>query len=349
MMKQIVSQVVIALLCCLACIGCRNGKVSILPSSTGTPSEVLVVFDDKTRASDAGKALISVLHSDVAGLPQQEPNFNVSSVSPSQFDNLLRPVRNILIVEVSDIYSATKMTYSRNMWSDPQMVMYLKAPDHESLLAYITNNQQTIIDFFVNAEINRFIKLQSKKFNKAAKDTLMTQLGIGVNIPGELKTMKLGDNFFWISNNQYRSRLDFVAYAVPYTSASQLEENNLIVMRDSVMKVNIPGGLPGSYMTTEDLFTPIYRAINVGGKFCAQLKGLWEMQGDMMGGPFVSHTLVDDANNRLITLEVFVYAPEEKKRNLMRRLEATLYTLQMPQQNMLPEIPITVSSNPDND
>lgn len=344
-MKQRLSQVAIELLCCLSFVGCRNGSVSILPTSTGMPSEVLVVYDDKTKASEAGKALIDVLLSDVAGLPQEEPNFNVSSVSPSQFDNLLKPVRNILIIEVSDIYSATKMTYSRNLWADSQMVMYIKSPSHESLLEYVTNNQQTIIDFFVNAEINRFIKLQSKKYNKAAKDSLMTQLGIGVNIPGELKTMKQGENFFWISNNQYRSRLDFVAYTVPYTSANQLEENNLIAMRDSVMKANIPGGVPGSYMTTEDLFTPVYRAINIGGKFCAQLKGLWEMQGDMMGGPFVSHTLVDDANNRLITVEVFVYAPEEKKRNLMRRLESTLYTLQIPQQNMLPEIPITVPSN----
>jgi hypothetical protein len=56
------------------------------------------------------------------------------------------------------------------------------------------------------------------------------------------------------------------------------------------------------------------------------------MQGDRMGGPFVSHSRVDEANGRVIVAEAFVYAPESLKRDLIRRMEAALYTLQLPQQ-----------------
>ena len=53
------------------------------------------------------------------------------------------------------------------------------------------------------------------------------------------------------------------------------------------------------------------------------------MEGDAMGGPFISHTLDDSIRHRVITVEGFVYAPEMKKRNLMRQLEAVLYTLKV--------------------
>ena len=62
-----------------------------------------------------------------------------------------------------------------------------------------------------------------------------------------------------------------------------------------------------------------------------------------MGGPFVSHTRLDEVNQRVITAEIFVFAPEKKKRNTLRRLESSLYTLRLPQENMLPEIPVTVT------
>ena len=50
----------------------------------------------------------------------------------------------------------------------------------------------------------------------------------------------------------------------------------------------------------------------------------------MMGGPFVSLTRLDEQHNRVIVAEGFVYAPETEKRNFIRRIEASLYTLRLP-------------------
>ncbi|MBR5235704.1 MAG: DUF4837 family protein, partial [Bacteroidaceae bacterium] len=69
----------------------------------------------------------------------------------------------------------------------------------------------------------------------------------------------------------------------------------------------------------------------VQGKYAQVARGLWRVQGDRMGGPFVSHSRVDEVNGRVIVAEAFVYAPESLKRDLMRRMEAALYTLQLPQ------------------
>ena len=83
-------------------------------------------------------------------------------------------------------------------------------------------------------------------------------------------------------------------------------------------------------MSTNATFTT-YTPITLYGKYCGVLRGLWEMEGDMMGGPFVSFARLDEVNNRVVVAEGFVYAPEtDKKKNMMRRLEASLHTLRLP-------------------
>ena len=60
-----------------------------------------------------------------------------------------------------------------------------------------------------------------------------------------------------------------------------------------------------------------------------------------MGGPFVSHARVDRPNGRVVVVEAFIYAPETKKRDMMRQMEAALYTLNLPQETEIDEIVVT--------
>ena len=53
------------------------------------------------------------------------------------------------------------------------------------------------------------------------------------------------------------------------------------------------------------------------------------MKNDMMGGPFVSLSRLDEKTQQIITVEGFVFAPSMAKRNLIRRLESMLYTLKL--------------------
>ena len=82
-------------------------------------------------------------------------------------------------------------------------------------------------------------------------------------------------------------------------------------------------------MMTDSLLTDV-RPITVQGQPAWEVRGLWRVQGDFMGGPFVSHVRVDEVNRRIVASEAFVYAPGRLKRNLVRQLEASLYTLILP-------------------
>ena len=102
------------------------------------------------------------------------------------------------------------------------------------------------------------------------------------------------------------------------------------MIRDSVMRENVPGSRPDQWMQTTKvdgspvLFTTMRE---VGGKQAYEVRGLWEMRNGALGGPFVSLTRVDSADNRLVVAEGFVYSPSTDKRELLRTVEASLRTL----------------------
>ena len=107
-----------------------------------------------------------------------------------------------------------------------------------------------------------------------------------------------------------------------------LDPVKALAARDSVMRRAIPGERQGMYMQTVHGSVK-YALSTEKGRTLMTSRGLWEMYGDAMGGPFVSHSVVDTARRRIVVAEAFVYAPEMKKRNLIRQAEAALYTLKV--------------------
>ena len=83
------------------------------------------------------------------------------------------------------------------------------------------------------------------------------------------------------------------------------------------------------YMSTIPLMTDV-RPISVQGDYALEARGLWRIKGDFMGGPFVSHVRLDKANQRIIYHEILYLFTDKMKRNLVRQMEASLYTLKLP-------------------
>jgi hypothetical protein len=59
-------------------------------------------------------------------------------------------------------------------------------------------------------------------------------------------------------------------------------------------------------MITNQLIEPGLKWITYKQRTFAELRGLWEVQNDFMGGPFVSHFFLDKEGKNIIGLEAFV-------------------------------------------
>ena len=170
--------------------------------------------------------------------------------------------------------------------------MTIQAPDEKEFADFVEKNKQVIIDFFVKSEINRQINLLKEKHNDAISAKVGSMFDCDVWIPQELSNYKVGKDFLWASTNRASADMNFVIYSYPYTDRNTFTKEFFVHKRDSVMKANIPGEREGMYMATDSMFVDV-KNIMVKGEYAQEARGLWEMEGDMMGGPFVSHARVD--------------------------------------------------------
>lgn len=306
----------------------NTNKPLLTPSSSGNPYEVMVVAEDSIWDGYAGRALRRVLNKPVPMLPQDEPSFHVTRIRPKNYDRIMNLFRNIIVFKIDDDFRQGKIKFERNVFAYPQAIVTIHAPNTRVASSYITENTTSIIDFFYNEELNRQVESLNFSYNPIFSDSLKKVLGCDMLIPPDIAKMKIGKDFIWASNDGLQTVQNIVVYAYPYSTQKVFDKHSFIALRDTFMGRNIPGYNPGSVMQTNPECVDV-RNYTKNGQFIQEARGLWEMSGDAMGGPFVSQSRVDSVNNRVIVTEAFVYAPSKMKRSMIRRLEASLYTLRM--------------------
>lgn len=360
-------KIILLIASALCLVACKDSGRT-LTSATGTIYECLVVSN--THAYDMVK---ETMEADMPCLPQMESYFKLMHVTPANFDNYLKPTRNILYVDIdAERYTAVKAKVSTNRWSKPQAYYHIQAPDQEAFTEYWREHGEEVREWFVREEMRRQTTFYRAGTNKAARAALERRMGADMWIPEDY--MLIMDTVLtinpssssaatpstngatssnevalvWCCNNKGSMRRDVVVYSYPYTDAETFTLDYLNRKRDEVLGPVISATVPGSHMGTEyKIFPPQLRMIEgltpVEGEFyAAEVRGLWKIyDGEAMGGPYVSHTRLDEAAGRIITAETFIYAGGQKKRNALRQSEAILYTLQLSyERNQLQEVKI---------
>jgi hypothetical protein len=357
----------------------NNGR--ILTSATGSIYECLVVMNDQAltqdqlneiaqhklvnEASGYTKPIASlydlveaIMAADMPCMPQVEPYFRLAHVPTAQFDDMFKPTRNILFVDINpQKYTQLKAKVSNDYWSTPQALCRIQAPTQEELVSYWLEHGTEIREWFVNQEIKRQTKFYRASTNKEARAILQAQ-GYDMLIPedyivvmdttlGGATTFSLRNpitvapqvRLLWCCNNKGPMRRDIVIYSYPYTDPNTFTYDFLNTQRDNVLSRFVKGSVEGAYMGTEyKVMPPVMRTVMVNDSTSAtEIRGLWKiLEGEAMGGPYVSHTRLDQVNGRVITAEAFLYAAGQKKRTALRQAEAILYTLQLPEDAIRP-------------
>lgn len=300
----------------------------------GSPHEVLVVCDEAFWDSDAGKALTKALRIAVPGLPQKEASLKIIKTKEGKLNSTNEAYRNIILVDIGSNHSKSELRFEKDVYASPQVVMAIYSPSEKEFAQYVSRNAQVIVDFFSLKERERQISSLYRKSNRHASSLIKKKFDCDMKIPSDIAGYKQGRNFLWFSDYNNPSKvemLSFAVYSYPYNGPEDFSKENFIHMRDSMMMENIQGGEPGQFIKT-DAESVTLSEEGYDGKYMSIARGLWYMENDIMGGPFVSHSIVDEVHNRMVVVEAFVYAPNKLKRNFMRKLEASLYTLELPKE-----------------
>ena len=110
-------------------------------TSSGRAYELLVVVDHGVWDRAAGRALHDALDADMPGLPQSEPSFRIMYTSPKDYDSTLKLIRNIIIVDIQDIYTKASFKYAKDVYANPQMILTIQAPNEEEFEKFLLDQQ----------------------------------------------------------------------------------------------------------------------------------------------------------------------------------------------------------------
>lgn len=297
----------------VAVLSSCDGRSGMLPPSGGKLCEVLLVGDSADIVANA-------LQADVPGLPQSEPQFDVSSIDSAAFGATLRATRNIVVIRTSPaVYSSVRIRYDRNVWAEPQLVVTVTAPSMRIVADSIGSLAPTIARLLNASENRKAMAMLRNHRDVKAERIVDSMFHVRMWIPIEMVASRKGRDFLWLSNNSPSLMTNIVVYKAR-------RGGDPLAERDSALGKNIKGETDRMHMAT---VRPSV-AMNTDGTV---FRGLWEMTGDDMGGPFICRR-VKPADGELaheVAVEVFVFAPGKGKRNAMRQLEAVLRSIDMKQ------------------
>lgn len=307
------------------------------PRSTGTTSEILIVTDTKsTWEGPVGDTIRKWFSQPIPALSQPEQSFDMLNVSSKDFNDLFKKFHNILIVSIGHEASSSSSSETiEDVWSVPQRVITINVPDEQAFFMEFGQKKESYFKLFNQLERKRIDILNSMAGDISLEKKVTDKFNLYLSLPGGFYIASEKQDFIWIRHKVVKGKQDvelgIMIYQTEYLDTNQLNPRYILNWRNIQTMQNIPGPSEGSYMVTStDFVSPVVSyPDDFPVDYTVLIRGLWKVENDFMGGPFINYTFVDQKRNRLISLDGYVYNPNEFKRNYLRQLESIFYTLKI--------------------
>lgn len=300
----------------------------IMPNITGGAGEVLVVMDQFNWDNSAGKLLEDILKEEIPGMPQSEPLFDVLQITAASFEGIYQFHRSIVLTNIESGLEP-KVRFRENVWAKPQIMVQLEAPSGAALNKLISENEEQIRAFLVQYDRNRLIKNYRDSKDPAIQKEIAIHHHVKLAIPRGYNMDFSKEEYTSVSIEAPDLSQVIQVFDFPAEGPQDLNTANIIEKRNEITKKYIQGPREGSYMTISKLYDPIAYDILINGVKVIELRGLWDLENGFMGGPFISHSVYDAKHNQIITVDGYVYHPNQKKRVKLKQLEAIVYSMEL--------------------
>jgi hypothetical protein len=328
MKKLLCASIVVTVL--MAIVSCGGNTSIPKPGATGKIGELLVIIDNSYWDSEVGDTIRSIFEKPYPMLPQTEKYFTLIPVANSSFLPVMQKHRNILLISISSELPESKLTISHDLWAKPQIVLNAIGVDISSVAKVLDEKREYMINLYEQAELER----QSANV-KAYSDTMINRkikerFDVDFHVPSGYYTIMRNDaDFVWLETQSNHNSIGVFVYSYPFVDDSTFTLNYLVNKRDLIMKEKVRGARDSSWMTTTKFIMPELEIKKFKGLQYGELRGLWELVNDYMGGPFVSRSYIDEKKRRIVTVEGYVFAPRFDKRDHVRRILGIINTFSL--------------------
>lgn len=327
---------------------CNSGTTpatdgTILPNSTGGTDEIMFVVPDHLYGENMDKIIADNFSEYYKLLPQPEDKFKISTVKFSQLNSLLYRFRNIVFISSYDTkdtisnlaaeivgqekYSEQKnVLYKKNVWANNQLITILLSPTQSNIGKTLAENSESISATISNNELDAYRKLAYiNGVNTKLREQLVNFYGLSFDVPVNYKLATNEGSFVSFRGDNEKSTFYLFFDVVKFDEPVE-DINKGIEFRNERGKY-VSSNVEGSYVTSDSTLGFFTERIEKDDFIIYENRGLWSMENDFMGGPFINRYIIDIKENRVILLDGFVYGPGDKnKLKLMRQFEAIFST-----------------------
>lgn len=335
---------------------CKNDGPSdssisgIVPSSTGAADEVMFILPDGMLESSIPSSINQNYNEFYRILPTEETIFTTSKIAFSAVNNLMYRFRNIILVGTTQandpVFNLAKETLSdeqieklnngtthtfivNNIWSKPQTVVFILGDSENNIKTNISESAKDVIDYITARELNAYHKiayinghnaLLEEKWEKAHQ--------LSLQIPSEYKIAESNENFILFRKDITKGIL-FLMFDINYYNAEVPDANYGVQFRNDLGHY-VESNEENSFMISDSTLGFQETKVVDGNIITYETSGLWRMENDFKGGPFINQYIIDNNKNRVILLDAFIFAPgEEHKKKYLRQVEAIFKTLKI--------------------
>ena len=307
-------------------LSCQKKTDSLNEETSSAINTISVIIDDQLWNSEVGDSIRNKFASPVLGLPQEEPLFTIKQYPVKLFEGFSTGSRNMIIVKKSD---KNLFEIRVNEFSNPQNAIHINGKSTNEIIAILEKYSSEIIRRMRNTEIEAAQKIIADSVQDTKK--IKAKFNIDLDIPSQYEYVMRRKNFIWLKKEITSGNASLVIYQVPYKSIHNYNTvNDIVRTRDSIGKLYIHAKGNRARMLTEEAYFPYFSKIKFNDYNVFETKGTWQMNNDFMSGPFINYAIKDKANNRILILEGFCYAPSKEKRDLMFELESIIKTIRIP-------------------
>lgn len=305
-----------------------NEKPPDLPNSVGKTSELLVVMNEGLWEAQPGDTVKEFFQQKVPRLPQVEPMFTTPNVNLNALNKrMFKKHRNIFIVDIDESrFNKPYIETDEDLWAFPQRVIRINSPHLKGFYRLFNERKEAFMRLFHENEIRRLQITFSQAASVKIRNKLMKEYGVSLVFPDGFFFAKQLKNFAWIRKETRKYGQGLLLRVEPYTDTSQFNTQAILSRRNKITKNFIPGPTEGSYMITSDFISPKVERTTFKDRFTIKIRGLWELENGFLGGPYLSYTFVNEKTNMLYTLDSYVYAPGQDKRDKLLQMEAIMKT-----------------------
>ena len=295
-------------------------------NSTGRSLEIIVVQTEK--CSDTNFELFKehcfleqrpLVETELYG--ERKNLFYLIPIAEQDFSKIFSTHKNIVFVNGGKkfLLEDKKEVWAKNQNAifftiDNDAPMYLKKEEIKKVALKIKEN-----------EIQRRINIYKKETPEQIKKYINNRLGASISMPSGFFIIDSLNSILSLRRDTKKSTQRILISLFDHESTI----DNILAEQNRISKNYISSTLEKSFLCVEERASLYLDTIIGKNQKTINIKGLWTMKGDFMGGGFSTNLISSTISNKKILISFYLYAPNENKAQHLINAESILTSMRL--------------------